>query len=151
MNSNAITVSQAEQKDSQRWDAYVLNHPNASPYHLFAWKLAVEESYGHSCHYLYAEINGQLAGILPLVHLHFPGLANELTALPYCDVGNCLCDSDKVQDALLDEALMIQKKMNIKKLHLRGSLIETELKNDIFSTEETGKGQNVFGPPFIFG
>ena len=139
MSHQSIVIHQAEERDQQRWDAYVLNHPDASPYHLFAWKRAVESSYGHRCHYLFAEKDGQLAGVLPLVHLNFPGLVNELTALPYCDVGNCLCDSGKVQDALLDEALNLQKKLNCKKLHLRGALKETELAKSSFQVEETGK------------
>ena len=139
MNYQPLVIRQAEQQDEQRWDAYVLNHPDASPYHLFAWKFAVEGSYGHHCYYLYAEKDGQLLGVLPLVHLYFPGLVNELTALPYCDVGNCLSDDEATQDALFDKALGLQQKLNSKKLNLRGTLRETELKNTSFQAEKTGK------------
>ena len=139
MSQPQIVIRHAEQKDQQRWDAYVLSHPDASPYHLFAWKLAVEESYGHRCHYLYAEIKDNLVGVLPLVHIHFFGIVDELTALPYCDVGGCICDYDAVQEALLDKALSMQRKLNCKKLQLRGPLRETEPKRAAFHTEERGK------------
>lgn len=134
-----VCVRLAEQKDQEQWDAYVLNHPDASAYHFFAWKLTVEHSYGHSCPYLCAEANGSLVGILPLVHIRLPGVVNELTALPYCDVGGCLCDNGMVQDALLREALEIQQKLNSQKLHLRGALQATECRDAFFRLEATGK------------
>ena len=134
-----IAVYLANHKDQQRWDTYVLNHPDASAYHLFAWKLAVEEAYGHSCPYLYCEIKGHLVGVLPLVHIRFLGLIDEISALPYCDVGNCLCDSDLVQDALLKEALNLRKVLRCRKVSLRGQLKETELKKKLFQREESGK------------
>jgi len=133
-----LRVSLAEQSDQNRWDAYALNHPDASPYHMFAWKQAVEGSYGHTCPYLCAEKNGELVGILPLVHIHILGIVGELAALPYCDVGSCLCDDDEVQDALLDEAMKIQKKLNCKKLTLRGQLRDSALKTE-FGAEAHGK------------
>jgi FemAB-related protein (PEP-CTERM system-associated) len=138
LDSN-ITVRLADHKDRQQWDTYVLSHPEASPYHLFAWKIAIEEAYGHCCYYLYGEVKGHLVGILPLVHIRFPGVVNELSALPYCDIGNCLCDSDPVQDALLRKALNLQKELGSRRLSLRGQLKETELKNVLFHGEDTGK------------
>jgi len=139
MSPPQIVIWHAEQKDQQRWDAYVLRHPDASPYHLFAWKLAVEGAYGHRCHYLCAEINNTVVGVLPLVHLHLLGIVNELTALPYCDVGGCLSDNDAVQAALLANALRLQRALNCKKLQLRGPLRETGLKRTAFYREKTGK------------
>ncbi len=139
MDHKEITVFQAKRNDQKIWDDFVLNRPDASPYHLFAWKLAIEASYGHPCYYLCAEKKGQLVGILPLVHIRFFGMVDELTALPFCDVGNCVCDTDEVQDALLTEARSVQKSLNCKKLNIRGPLRKTQLKNDTFITEETGK------------
>jgi len=134
-----IGIRRAGKEDRQRWDDYVLNRPDASAYHLFAWKLAIEEAYGHSCPYLYAECNGQWVGVLPMVHLRLPGVVNELVALPYCDVGSCLVDSDRVEDALLEAALSLQKNLGSKQLQLRGPLAATGLQNTKFQAEVTGK------------
>ncbi len=139
MSHQAVSIHLAKQADQHRWNTYVRSHPDGSPYHLFAWKQAVEQAYGHRSYYFYAESGGRLTGILPLFHLYFPGILNELTALPYCDVGNCLCDSDAVQDALLAEALKLQKTLRSRKLNLRGPLRETELKNKKFYAEATRK------------
>jgi FemAB-related protein (PEP-CTERM system-associated) len=136
---NDIAVRLASHKDQKRWDAYVLAHPEASPYHLFAWKLAVEESYRHKCPYLYGESKGRVVGVLPLVHIRFLGVVNELAALPYCDVGNCLSDCGPVQDALLEEALKLRGLLRGRKVSLRGSLKETNLKNSFLRIEKTEK------------
>ena len=147
MDHQEITVFQAKNSDRKIWDDFVLTRPDASPYHLFAWKLAIEASYGHSCYYLSAEKKGQLVGILPLVHIRFLNIVNELTALPYCDVGNCVCDADEVQDALLAEALSVQKSLNCKKLNIRGTLRETQLQSDGFIRERTGKVRMLLSLP----
>lgn len=139
LTDNNISIQLAGSKDQQQWDEYASNHPLSSPYHLFAWKLAVEEAYGHDCYYLFARMNGQYVGILPIVHIRFPGIINCLTALPYCDVGNCLCDNEVVQDALLAKALSLRKELSCKVLELRGPLKETNLKKREFQAEETRK------------
>jgi len=138
-HNTQIVIRQADLADQLRWDNYVLTHLDASPYHLFAWKLAIETTYGHQCYYLYAEQNQQMVGILPLVRLHLPGIIDELTALPYCDLGASLSNSDQVQDALLLEAVALQQQLKVKKLYLRGGLRETELKNRVLQPEATGK------------
>jgi len=141
MNSSiaAPVVHFAAPTDQPRWDNYVLSYPDASPYHLFAWKQAIETTYGHRCYYLYAEQNKQVAGILPLVRLYWLGIVDELTALPYCDLGASLSDSDQVQDALLQETVALQQQLSIQKIHLRGPLRETELTKSLLQPETTGK------------
>ncbi len=147
MTHQPIIIRQAEHKDQKRWDAYIFAHPDATPYHLFAWKLTIEDSYGHHCHYLYAEINDQLVGILPLVHIRFFNIVNELTALPYCDVGGCLCDNSVIQDTLLNAALETKQTLNSSNLYLRGPLVETRLKSETCFPEETSKVRMLLNLP----
>ena len=139
MPANVLRIHLAENQDQQRWDAYVADHPDASPYHFFAWKRAVEDAYGHRCFYYLAEEHGRLVGILPMVHLHLPGLVNELCALPYCDVGACLSDTDLVHDGLLTEALNLKKQLGSNRLTLRGPLRDTVVQRASFQVEATGK------------
>jgi FemAB-related protein (PEP-CTERM system-associated) len=134
-----IVIRQADSADELRWDDYVLTCLDASPYHLFAWKAAIETTYGHRCYYLYAEQDKQVVGILPLVRFYLPSVVDELIALPYCDLGACLSTCDQIQDALLRAAVALQQQLKVKKLHLRGPLLETELKNRLLQPEATGK------------
>ena len=134
-----ISIKTADNNIQPQWDNFVLNNTHGLAYHLFAWKKAVENAYRHTCCYLYAEQKGDLVGILPLVNLRFPFVLNELVALPYCDFGNCLSNSEDVQEALLSEAIAIQKKNRCRKLQLRGNLHESRCLRNNFRHEDTGK------------
>ena len=134
-----IELSLAKKKDQARWDAYVLRHPDATPYHLFPWKKAVSLAYGHRCYYLLAEINGDVVGLLPLVHIKLFNFVNELVALPFCDVGSCLSEDSEIQDLLLLEAIRLKQKIVARKLSIRGSLQSTSLTTKAFTQFETNK------------
>jgi len=134
MSHNMTTIRIAEKDDQTAWDEYVLSHPDSSPYHLFAWKNAVEEAYGHKSYYMIAENEQKkIVGVLPLINLRLPLLLNELTALPFCDVGNCLSDSAAVEDGLLAELINISRELKCKKIKLRGHIRESDfLKKNFF-------------------
>ena len=142
-----LTIRQTDKKDREKWDEYVLSHPDASPYHLRAWRKSVEHAYGHETFYFLAEENAQVVGVFPLVHLRIPWLLNELTALPFCDVGNCLADSLPVQDALLDKVKDFSESINCRKISLRGSLKKSDSVVGNLYVEETGKVRMLFALP----
>jgi FemAB-related protein (PEP-CTERM system-associated) len=140
MTPRQYTVRPAETSDQDKWDIYVAAHPDASPYHLFAWKNAVEEAYGHKGYYLLALDNaGTITGILPLIHLRLSFLVSELTALPFCDVGSVLCDNERVSDLLLAEALTLGNKLKCQKIRLRGNTYITSTLTDKIYPEKNDK------------
>ena len=119
---NIVEITIATPADQQEWDSFVLSCPGASPYHLFAWGTAIRQAYGHNLYYLMARQDSKLVGILPLVHLKLFFFLNELVALPFCDVGNCLSVNSVVEGKLLDEALKIGKQLKINNIQFRGHL-----------------------------
>jgi len=204
INKNSINIKLAEDADQGRWDEFTLSHPTASPYHLFAWKKAIEAAYGHKTYYLLAmhhkpsasspspnlanhgnregeklgswegwkrekfgsgEVgkweNGEdltlreaersqlpnipasqhqsISGVLPLVHLHFSAIINEMVSLPFCDVGSCIAANEEAQELLLKEAIKYKEKTRTRKLQIRGDLIQTDIVQSKFQSGETGK------------
>ena len=123
MSNNSLTIFLAQDSDQKKWDQYANAHPESSPYHLFAWKRAVEEAYGHKAMYWYAEENEQIVGVFPLIHFRIPLLLSELNSLPFCDVGNMLCNDEEVGQALFKEASRLLEEKSIKRMHLRGTLL----------------------------
>ena len=173
MINNSIKIRLAEESDQECWDEFILSHPKASPYHLFAWKKAIEAAYGHKTYYLLAmhlkpsasspsqslanhghregeklgsceggkrqklgsaEVgkwekgedfnlrkaesskaersqlpnipasqHQSISGVLPLVHLHFPAIINEMVSLPFCDVGSCIPTHMGITETLAKE------------------------------------------------
>ena len=80
-----MIIEKYKMENKQAWDEYVLNHPHGIPYHLTAWKDAVEKAYKFKGCYLIAK-NGTgkentIKGILPLVHHHLPFLKGKFIFL----------------------------------------------------------------------
>lgn len=69
------------------WDAFVHAMPDATFFHLAAWRDVIERAFGHTAHYTYAERDGVIAGILPLVHVKSRLFGNTLVSLPFCVYG----------------------------------------------------------------
>jgi len=96
-----LNIRLANDQDESAWNAYIGNHPAATPYHRYAWKKAVEQAYGHKAAYFIAEEGNRISGILPTVEIKPPLLAGELCALPFCDLGECLADDETIRAALI--------------------------------------------------
>lgn len=134
-----MIIRHATREDENSWDTYAANHPEGSPYHLFAWKKAIEQAYNHASHYLLAEEESKVRGILPLIRLKLPFAVNELTALPFCDVGNILSDDEVTGSLLLREALEIRKNLKDPTLLLRGNITVPEKFREVIHAESTNK------------
>ncbi len=134
-----VKVRMVEQSERSKWDNYVNCHPDASPYHAFAWKIAVEETYGHKAYYFLAEEDNAVVGILPVIQLRLHFLINDLVALPYCDVGGCLCNTQEAFDALLDAVILLKRKIKAHNIKLRGSVAPPITLSDHFAEDRHEK------------
>ncbi|AMJ99178.1 GNAT family N-acetyltransferase [Alteromonas macleodii] len=117
-----ITLSIASPSDKPFWDAYVLQHDEASAYHQFAWLEAVKEAYGHTMIGVLARCtdSGQVVGVFPAVLMKIPMLGKRICSLPYCDVGYGLADNDKVLSEMREFLAAQMRNVTGKKLEIRG-------------------------------
>ncbi|WP_394221203.1 GNAT family N-acetyltransferase [Alteromonas gracilis] len=117
-----ITLSIASPSDKPLWDAYVLQHDEASAYHQFAWLEAVKEAYGHTMIGVLARCtdSGQVVGVFPAVLMKIPMLGKRICSLPYCDVGYGLADNDKVLSEMREFLAAQMRNVTGKKLEIRG-------------------------------
>lgn len=122
-----MNIRFADNNDLARWDEYVQTHPLASPYHLFAWKRAVEEAYGHKTYYLLAEDNGLVTGVLPLMYLKLPLISGELVSLPYCDIGGILAKDDLTLERLISGSVDLARRLKAKYISLRGQTYSSQI------------------------
>jgi len=105
--------------DGRSWDAYVQAKPTASQYHQWVWKSVIEETYGHSTHYLAATENGAIRGALPLVELKSWTFGHFLVSLPYFNYGGFLADSPEAEEALLSAAAELARNLGARHIELR--------------------------------
>lgn len=105
--------------DKAVWDAFVSEREEATPYHRFAWREAVEKAYGHQGCYLMAEDDNRIIGVLPLVVMRFPMFYKKVVSIPFCDLGGALAIREDVAQHLYDEAIVIAKRMGAGSLEFR--------------------------------
>lgn len=116
----------AQASDATRWDEYVNRHAHASPYHLFAWRQAIEHAYHLQSHYLMAlDDQDQITGILPVILIR-PPLGNAtLCSLPYCDRGEALADSPAIVEQLTLKANKLRQQLKANRYEYRSTKLST--------------------------
>jgi FemAB-related protein (PEP-CTERM system-associated) len=84
----------------------VLAQESSGPYHLFAWKEAVEKAYRNKSLYLVADgRDGDIQGLLPLTLVKAPFMKGTLVSQPFCDYGGIFARSEDTAGRLLAKAL----------------------------------------------
>ena len=72
MNEAAdIMVREATPDDARSWDAFVLANDSGTFFHKFSWSRVIESSFGHEPHYLVAEQEDELVGVVTQQDIFF--------------------------------------------------------------------------------
>lgn len=112
-------VSRWNAPEVSRWNAYVLAHPKATFFHRAEWKQAIEGVYGHDCHYLYAEEDGRILGVLPLVRIKSRLFGHSLTSVAFCVYGGPVFDNERAQNALNERAVALGAELGVDHIEYR--------------------------------
>jgi FemAB-related protein (PEP-CTERM system-associated) len=114
------------------WDAFVRSTPGGSPFHLIAWKRAVESSFGHRPHYLMAVRGGGLEGVLPLFEVRGLFGGRGLVSVPYGVYGGICATPGPARAALVEAARELGRRLDTDYVELRhrpGQQVELPTKN----------------------
>lgn len=103
----------------RQWDEYVYSRPEATFFHLSAWRLVIEQAFGHTHHYLLARRQDEIVGILPLVHVDSPLFGASLIANAFCVYGGIVADDEAAYQALCDQARQLARQLRVGHLELR--------------------------------
>ena len=103
----------------ERWETYVLQHPQATFFHRAGWERIMREVFRHDTHFLLAERDGSVCGVLPLAHVQSRLFGNALTGLPFAVYGGALADDEAVAHALEAEAQRLAQALGVDHLELR--------------------------------
>src|SRR6267154_2800691 len=74
------------------WDAFVTGS-GGSFFHLSGWKTLFEEVFGFRTHFLFAEQDGSITGVLPLIEQNSILFGHGLISSPFCVQGGPIGDS----------------------------------------------------------
>jgi FemAB-related protein (PEP-CTERM system-associated) len=101
------------------WDAFVASQPEATFFHRSAWRGIIERSFGHATHYMLAEQDGAIAGILPLARMRTRLFGDALISTPFCVYGGPVAADAATATALEEHALGLLKKTGADHLEFR--------------------------------
>lgn len=104
-----------------RIDAYVRAHPDATPFHLTGWNVAVARGCGQRAHYLVAEdAGGAIAGVLPLTEIASPLFGRAMVSAGFGVGGGILADGGAGIAALADAGWTLAEARRCPTMELRG-------------------------------
>lgn len=101
------------------WDAFVSSSPQGTLFHLSQWAGAVQRAYGHLAYFLAAEADGEIAGVLPLVHLRSWLFGRALVSLPFVDYGGVCARDAQAASRLIEAAAGMARRAGVSYVELR--------------------------------
>lgn len=95
-----IEVLELEDQDREAWDDYVTHSADATVFHLAGWRDVMRTSFGLRSHFLLARADGEIRGVLPLLHVRSRLAGHFLTSMP----GALCAGDDETAGALVQRA-----------------------------------------------
>ena len=87
-------------QDAARWDAFVQTCPEATFFHRAGWQAVIERAFGHKTWFYFAELDGEIQGVLSLCQIKSPLFGHSLGSLPFCVYGGVAACNDAARAAL---------------------------------------------------
>lgn len=115
----SLRVIVAGPEDEGRWERYVAAHPEATFFHRYPWRRVLHRAFRHRPHFLLAERQGQVAGLLPLAEVRSRLFGHSLASLPFCVYGGVVADDPAAAGALRDAAAQLAQSLGVESLELR--------------------------------
>src|SRR6185437_1250537 len=85
-----VLIRSLEDIGAAAWDTFVVGHPDGTFFHRAAWSSVIEKAFGHRTHYVCAERDGAVTGVLPLARVKTLLFGDTLISVPFCVYGGPL-------------------------------------------------------------
>jgi len=117
--SYGVTVRAAREADRASWNVFVGARPEGTFFHRFEWSDVLAKALNHRTHYLLAERQGTLAGVLPLAEVRSALFGHALISTPFCVYGGALAVDDAARNALEQHATALAQSLGVAYLEMR--------------------------------
>ena len=119
MGAPKVRVARLDDASSAPWDRFVEAAPEATFFHRAGWRTVIERTFGHACHFLQAERDGRITGVLPLVHVTSRLFGNRLISSAYGVYGGPVASDDASLEALNRAAEQLAEDLEVGYLEYR--------------------------------
>lgn len=114
-----VSVRSCTPADEEHWERFVERCPDASFFHRIGWRTVLEEVFRHRTHYLLAEREAELIGVLPLAEVRSRLFGHALTSLPFGVYGGAAATDPAAIAALHRAADALAQRLGVNHLELR--------------------------------
>jgi FemAB-related protein (PEP-CTERM system-associated) len=118
VTASVVAVDELRE-DTVEWDTFVRTCADGTPFHLTAWKRAVEVAFGHRAFYLIARRAGILEGVLPLFEVRGLSGRRALVSTAYAVYGGICATTPEARFALLEAAAALGRRRRVDHVELR--------------------------------
>jgi FemAB-related protein (PEP-CTERM system-associated) len=118
-SGSEITVKTLTPDYREQWDQFVDGCLDATFFHRAGWQEVIEKAFGHRTHYLFAERNGRITGVLPLGHIRSRLFGNALISTPFCVYGGIATQDSDAFSALEAAACALADRLKVDYLEMR--------------------------------
>lgn len=135
--TGAVTIERLDDASSEDWDAFVLAEPTATFFHRAGWSRVIHSAYGYDTHFLMGKRDGQVVGVLPLVHLKTIAFGQSLISTGFCVHGGIASQDPSAIHALAAAAAALGEKLGVGYVEMRSehaSIPGWQTKSDIYAT-----------------
>lgn len=122
--TGSLSIHHLQQADMNKWDAFIHTRPEATFFHRAGWKTIIEQAFGHKTWFLYAEVNGEIQGVLPLAEVNSFLFGHSLSALPFCVYGGIVAANEAAKAALDQAAQALAAQLRVDYLEYRNREIQ---------------------------
>lgn len=112
-------VKSLNSADFASWDAFVSSCPGATFFHKAGWKTVIEQAFRHRTHYLLAEREGAIVGVLPLTEINSRLFGHSLISNIFCDYCGIAALDDAARNALDERAQALARELQVGHLEYR--------------------------------
>jgi len=114
-----LQIRDLDAASAARWDAFVHACPEASFFHRAGWERVLREGLGHRAHFIHAEREGVIEGVMPLAHVASMLFGNALVSTPFCAYGGAAAITEEARELLEREACRRAEALGVDHLELR--------------------------------
>ncbi len=118
-SAGTLKVRPYRDGDRDRWEAFVYACAQATFFHRIGWREIFDEVFRHRSHYLLAERDDQIVGVLPLVQVKSMLFGHALVSLPFAVYGGVAATDLEATAALHRAAVELGGELGVQHLELR--------------------------------
>jgi FemAB-related protein (PEP-CTERM system-associated) len=119
MQPATLTIQTLTDAERPEWDAFVRRCPQATFFHLSAWREVLEEVFRHRTYYLLARRAGAIVAVLPLAEVKSRLFGHALVSQPFCVYGGIVGEDAEAAARLETEGEALAQRLGVQHLEYR--------------------------------